>query len=112
MIKAGRVRALGVFGRRDPAFPDVPTFAEAGLPNFEAYTWNGLFVPAGTPAAALNRLNAELNKALADPEIAGRIAGFGAVGIGGGTPSEAEAFARAQRARWIPAVKAMGIKPQ
>jgi tripartite-type tricarboxylate transporter receptor subunit TctC len=112
MMKAGRVRALGVFGRRDPAHPDVPTFAEAGLPNFEAYTWNGLFVPAGTPAPAVARLNAELNKALKDPEIARRLERFGAEAIGGGTPAEADAFARGQRARWIPAVRAMGIKLQ
>ena len=92
--KSGAMRILATHGRRHPDYMDVPTFAEAGLANCEAYTWNCLFAAKATPRALIERLNRELNAALAQPDIVRRIA----------------AFSAAQRSRWIPAVRAMNIK--
>src|ERR1035438_6731095 len=69
-IKSGRLKALGVTStKRSAALPEVPTFAEAGVPGYESIGWFGVVAPAGTPAAVVNRLNAELQSALNDPEI-------------------------------------------
>ncbi len=108
--KSGALRILATNGKRHPGYPDVPSFAEAGLPNYEAYTWNCLFAPKATPRSIIERLNRELNAALALPEIGARIASFGAENLGGSTPAQADAFGAAQRARWVPAVRAMNIK--
>src|SRR5437764_7408584 len=71
MIEAGRVKALGTSGRvRSPVLPNVPTLAEAGIPDYEATIWIGVMAPAGTPKAILERLNSEINKVLARPDIA------------------------------------------
>lgn len=112
MMKAGQARILAVSGdRRHPDHPEVPTFAEAGLPGYEAYTWNCLIAPRGTPRPIVERLNRELNRALAEPEIRRRLEGYGAENLVGSTPETADAFGAAQRARWVPAVRAMNIKP-
>ncbi|CAM3490080.1 ABC transporter substrate-binding protein [Bordetella sputigena] len=64
------VRPLAVTtAKRAPAYPDIPTMAEAGLPGYDTSTWGGVLAPAGTPAAVVNKLNAEINKALSDPEV-------------------------------------------
>ena len=69
-IKGGKVKALAVSGKaRSPILPDVPTLAEAGVPGYEATIWLGLVAPKGTPAAIVNRLNAEVSKITADPEV-------------------------------------------
>ena len=69
-IKSGRLRGLVVTSsQRDPLAPDVPTAREAGVPEVEAINWNGLVAPAATPAAAIQRLNAEVNKVLNTPEV-------------------------------------------
>ena len=68
--KAGRLRALAVTSpQRDPIMPDVPTAREAGVPEIEAMNWNGYVVPSATPAAAIARLNAEINKVLSAPDV-------------------------------------------
>ena len=108
--KTGAMRILATNGKRHAGYPDVPSFAEAGLPGYEAYTWNCLFAPRATPRLVIERINRELNAALAMPDIGARIASFGAENLGGATPAQADAFAAAQRARWIPAVRAMNIK--
>ena len=108
--KSGAMRVLAVNGRRNPDYPDVPTFAEAGVPNYEAYTWNCLIAPRATPRAVVERLNRELNRMLAGADLKKRIESLGAENLGGTTPEAAEAFGAAQRARWIPAVRAMNIK--
>jgi tripartite-type tricarboxylate transporter receptor subunit TctC len=111
MMKAGQIRILAVSGeRRNPLYPDVPTFAEGGVPDYEAYTWNCLMAPRGVPRPIVERLNRELNRALEHPEIRQRFDTYGAENLVGSTPEAADAFGAAQRARWVPAVRAMGIK--
>jgi len=111
LMKSGQIRVLAVSGdKRNPLYPDVPTFTEGGVPDYEAYTWNCLMAPRGTPRAIVDRMNRELNRALETAEIRQRFDTYGAESLVGSTPDSAEAFGAAQRARWIPAVKAMAIK--
>lgn len=106
----GRATLLAVSGqKRSPAHPDVPTFAEQGLSNYEATTWNNLFAPARTPPEAITRLNDALNKALATQTIKDRLALGASEVLGPTTPEQADAFGQAQRARWVPFVRALGI---
>ncbi|MFM1991935.1 MAG: hypothetical protein RJA99_4892 [Pseudomonadota bacterium] len=110
-MKAGQLRILAVSGeRRNPLYPEVPTFAEGGVPDYEAYTWNCLIAPKATPRPIVERLNRELNRALDTAEIRQRLESFGSDNLVGSTPEQADAFGAAQRARWVPAVKAWGIK--
>jgi len=68
--KAGQLRILGVGSpKRLAAFPELPTIAESGLPGYEAVTWFGLFAPAGTPREVVNKVNADVQKVLADPDF-------------------------------------------
>ncbi len=108
--KSGAMRILATNGRRHPDYPDVPTFAEAGVPGYEAYTWNCLIAPRATPRAIIERINRELNRALDSADMRKRIEGFGAQNLVGSTPESADAFGAAQRARWVPLVRAMNIK--
>jgi len=110
LLRAGQIRVLAVSGaRRNAGYPDIPTFSEAGVADYEAYTWNCLIAPKATPRPIIERLNRELNKALADAEIRTRLDGYGAENLAGSTPESAQAFAAAQRARWVPAIRAWGI---
>jgi len=110
-VKAGKLRVIAVTSlQRNPLYPDVPTFAEAGVADYEAYTWNCLFAPKAVPRPIIERLNRELNRALADADIRTRLEGYGAENLAGSTPESADAFGAAQRARWVPAVRAMNIK--
>jgi tripartite-type tricarboxylate transporter receptor subunit TctC len=111
MMRAGQCRILAVSReQRHPDYPEIPTFAQAGLPGYEAYTWNCLIAPRATPRPIVERLNRELNRALATAEIRRRLESSGAENLGGATPEAAEAFGEAQRARWVPAVRAMNIR--
>jgi len=83
-IKAGRLRAIAVTSaKRAPELPEVPTIAESGFKGFEASTWYGLLAPAGTPAAVVAKLNSEVNRALAAPEVRQRLAAEGGEALGG-----------------------------
>jgi tripartite-type tricarboxylate transporter receptor subunit TctC len=110
-IKSGRLRALAVSSpQRLPTLPDVPTVAESGYPGFEADQWYGVVAPAGTPATLVARLNTEINRALALPEVAQQLATEGAVP----TPSTPEAFGALiarEIPRWAKVVKAGNVKP-
>ena len=113
-VKSGRLRALAVSSpQRIAQLPDVPTVAESGLPGtagFEADQWYGVVAPAGTPAARIAQLNAEINKALALPDVAQQLAIEGAVP----TPSTPQAFAALiarELPRWAEVVKAGNVKP-
>ena len=104
---AGRVRVLAVTSRRrSPIFPNVPTVAET-YPGFEAVTWFGILAPAGTPAPIIEKLNAEINKALKDPEVRKGIEKEGGEVIGG-TPKEFADRMKADLAGWATIVKASG----
>jgi tripartite-type tricarboxylate transporter receptor subunit TctC len=90
-IKAGRIRALAVTtAERSPSLPELPTFAESGLANYEVTTWHGWLGPKGMPRALVDQLNAQLNKVLRDPDVTKIVSDDGGV-IVGGTP---EAFRR------------------
>ena len=83
-IKAGRMRALAVTSaKRNPALPDVPTVAESGVAGYDMINWYGAVLPAKTPAVAVNRLNADINKALQLPDVQQRLASLGADPLGG-----------------------------
>ena len=110
-VRSGRLRALAVSSPlRLPQLPDVPTVAESGLAGFEADQWYGLVAPAGTPAAVVARLNAEVNKALALPDVAQQLAVEGAVPA----PTTPQAFGdliRREIPRWAEVVRAGNVKP-
>jgi tripartite-type tricarboxylate transporter receptor subunit TctC len=95
-----RARALAVAAdKRLPQYPDVPTFAELGIRNFEVSNWFGLVAPKNTPAPVVAKLNDALNRALRDPELAERIVSQGNL-IGAGTPEQFAQFIATERARW------------
>jgi len=107
-IKAGKLRALATTGaRRDPALPDLPTVAEAGVPGYEAGVWFGLAVPAGTPGDVVTRLNAEAVKATRSPDFVRRMSELGYL-ILGTSAEQMASMQRAEQARWTPVVKASG----
>jgi tripartite-type tricarboxylate transporter receptor subunit TctC len=100
MIQAGRVRALAVTGpRRSRLLPDVPTMAEIGLPAAEATSWGAVMAPAGTPAAAIERLNAVIRESLAEPAVQQRLAAAGADAVSS-TPAELAATIRSETEKW------------
>ena len=109
-IKAGKLRALATTGaKRAPALPDLPTVSEAGLPGYEATSWNAIYAPAGTPKEIIDKLNRESNVVLQSPETRRYFAEQGAE-AGGGTPAELAAFNRAELAKWAKVVKDSGAK--
>jgi len=111
-VKSGRLRALAVTSpKRVPDLPGVPTVAESGLPGFEVIYWFGIFAPRGTPAAIVNKLNAEFGRALKLPETSERFAVQG-MQPGGGTPAELGAFLRAEIVKWGRVIKEAGIPVQ
>lgn len=111
-VRSGRLRALGVSGpSRLPAAPDIPTIAEAGLPGFAVTSYLGIVAPAGTPAGIVNRINADLNRIAAQPEMQARIDAMGAQPKTG-TPAEFGALIRSETARWAKVVAEAGLKAQ
>ena len=112
-VKAGKMRALAVTGRvRYALLPEVPTVAESGvkeLAGFEAIAWNGILAPAGTPREVITRLNAEINKAFADPAVRLRLTAGGLEPAGG--PPEAFGKLMADEAlKWAPIIKRTGAR--
>jgi tripartite-type tricarboxylate transporter receptor subunit TctC len=108
LVREGRLRGIAVTSlRRDPALPDVPTVAEQGFPGFEALTWFGLMAPTGTPSAAADRMNAEVNRALRVPEVSQRL---DAAGFAPDIRSRAEfaTFLREEVTKWAGVVRASG----
>ncbi|MGC2201284.1 MAG: tripartite tricarboxylate transporter substrate binding protein [Stellaceae bacterium] len=107
-VHDGRLRALAVSGRHpDPAAPDLPTIAET-LPGFHAVSWYGVLAPAGTPAAAITRLNAELNRIVHEPETEKRFASIGGEPVGG-PPSILASLIHEEIPRWRRVAKEAGI---
>jgi tripartite-type tricarboxylate transporter receptor subunit TctC len=109
-IKAGRLRALAITGMtRDPALPDVPTVAEAGLPAFQVTFWSGLVAPVGTPPEVVATLNAALRQVLAGAEARATLTRLG-LDPAGNTPAEFARFIDAEIARWERVIQASGAR--
>ncbi|MCC7426913.1 MAG: tripartite tricarboxylate transporter substrate binding protein [Alphaproteobacteria bacterium] len=112
-IREGRLRGLVVSAdRRLPQIPDVPAAPEVGLPGWEAYTWQMIWLPAGTPMEIVRRLNAEANTALRDPGLRQRLTADAATIIDDSTPESAAAYMAAEFNRWVPIMRAAGVVPQ
>jgi len=110
-VRSGKLKALAVSTReRIAGFPDVPTAEEAGLKGYVITTWYGLFAPGGTPPAIVNRLHAEMVKAMRQPETRERLEGIGADGTISRSPEEFAALVRADTARYAKIVKDIGLK--
>jgi tripartite-type tricarboxylate transporter receptor subunit TctC len=108
--KAGKVKALGVSGaHRSPAFPNIPTIAEAGVPGYEAPTWIGVFGPAGTPKNIVDKLNQSINQVIASAAFKER---FGAIGdeLAGGSAEELGEFMKQELQKWKEVIKKSGAK--
>ncbi len=111
-IQAGKLRALAVTGaRRSAAAPDLATAGESGLPGFVLSGWYGFLAPAKTGAAQIDRLNAELRKALAHPDVKLRLLEFGADPVAS-TPAEFGTFLRAEITKWGKVVREANIQPE
>jgi tripartite-type tricarboxylate transporter receptor subunit TctC len=110
-VRSGKLRALAVSSAgRQPAFPDVPTAEEAGLPGYVINTWYGVFAPAATPAAIVARLHAEIVKAMQQTDVRVKLEGIGADGTVSRSPAEFAALVRADTARYAKIVKDIGLK--
>jgi tripartite-type tricarboxylate transporter receptor subunit TctC len=110
LIKAGKVRALAITNStRFPIMPELPTVAEAGIPGFAVNNWCGVFVAARTPAEVVARLNAELVKVLAMPDVRKRLLENG-IGAVSNTPQEFAAYIRAETVKWASVIKDANVK--
>jgi tripartite-type tricarboxylate transporter receptor subunit TctC len=110
-VKAGKLKILALTGKtRHPNFPDVPTFAEAGLPDYSPTAWIGLFAPAGTPTPIVARLSEAMQKATAqNPDLIAKWRSYGGE-LKAQTPAEFSAFLRQDNQLWGQAIRGAGIK--
>ena len=110
--KSGRIQAIAVTGlKRVSEIPEVPTVAESGLPGFEVVGWFGLFAPAQTPLAIIEKLNKELVKILQMKDVQDKLAGHGLI-PGGGSPKELATFLHTEIAKWKNLIQTAGIKSE
>jgi tripartite-type tricarboxylate transporter receptor subunit TctC len=111
-VKSGKLKPLATTGSQRPAaMPNLPTVAEAGLPGYEVYEWNGLFVPGGTPVPVITRLHDETVKALALPDVRDRLGNLGAEVVAS-TPAELDRYRSNEIARWTIIIKRANIKAE
>ncbi|GHC75375.1 MFS transporter [Pseudorhodoferax aquiterrae] len=111
LVKSGELKALGVTSaQRSPAAPDIPTIAEAGLPGFEATSWFALLGPAGMPREVQLRINQEVARVLALPDVREKLATLG-LEPNPGTPEALMSLMQSETAKWAKVVKASGAKP-
>jgi tripartite-type tricarboxylate transporter receptor subunit TctC len=109
-MQAGRLRAIAVASaKRSPSAPDIPTLAESGLPGFEVETWFGIVAPAGTPRDIRARLNAQLQRALAQADTRQRLAALGMT-AGGGSAEAFEGYIKSEIAKWTKVIRDADIK--
>ena len=109
-VRAGKLRALAVTApKRSPVEPTVPTISEAGIPGFSVLDWQGLFTTGKTPPAVVNKLNAEVVRILALPDVVEKLAVAG-VEIQTSTPKEWGEFVQSEIAKWSKVVKEAGVK--
>ena len=110
-VQSGRVRALAVTSaRRSPVMPNVPTLQEAGVPGFDVASWQALYAPAGTPPAIVQRMNAEIAKIIAMPDMKAKMEGLG-LEHAPNTPEQFAEFGRNEIAKWTRIVKEGNVKP-
>jgi tripartite-type tricarboxylate transporter receptor subunit TctC len=108
--RAGQIRVLAVTGpKRDPAAPDVPTMAEAGLPGYEVMSFQGMFVPAKTPSDIVRKIHTDAVAALADPAVRDKLKQMGYVSVGS-TPGELAKMLKVETAKWAAVIKDAGLK--
>ena len=111
-VKAGRLRAIAVSSAaRVAVLPEVPTFAEAGYPGIEDYTWIGVFLPAGTPPAIVQKLNEAVNQSLRAPEVREKLTGL-AYDLVGGSPKEFADYVKIEIGKWGKVVREGNITAQ
>jgi tripartite-type tricarboxylate transporter receptor subunit TctC len=111
-VKAGTVRALAVTtAKRASVAPAVPTLIEAGMPGYETSTWGGILAPAGTPKPVVTKLNAEINRILALPEVRQRLQDAG-IEVGGGTPQQFADFIGSEMLKWAKVARDAGIQAE
>jgi tripartite-type tricarboxylate transporter receptor subunit TctC len=111
-VKGGKLRAVAVTGdKRSQSMPDVPALAEQGFPGFSALAWWGVFAPAGTPKPIIDKLHAELQKALTAPDVRKTLTETLGMDIVAASPEATQKFLLAEMARWGKVVKDNGIKP-
>jgi len=111
-VRAGKLRAIAVTSaHRSAAAPDIPTFAESGVPGYEHEPWNGMFGPAGMPKSVLARVNAEVTRILRSPEVK-KIFERDAADVVGSTPEQFGAVLKAEIEKWTKVAKAAGIKAE
>jgi tripartite-type tricarboxylate transporter receptor subunit TctC len=111
-VRSGKMKALAITSRtRSAIAPELPTMIEAGVPGYEMIGWNGFFFPKGTSAEIVNRLQAELVKALAKPEVKEQLTTIGAEPVGN-SPQAFDTFFRNETVRWGKLIKDLGIKPE
>jgi tripartite-type tricarboxylate transporter receptor subunit TctC len=109
-IKAGKIKGLAVtHARRNPALPDVPTIAEAGVKGGESGSWIALLAPAGTPQSIILKLNADVKEVVADPEVREKLIGQGAVPQSG-TPAELQKLIDSDRERYGRIIRDKNLK--
>jgi tripartite-type tricarboxylate transporter receptor subunit TctC len=110
LVRGGKVRAIAITSKqRSALMPDVPTVAESGVPGFEYHTWFGLWAPRNTPTSIVERLHAEVRKALDDPKVRDRVAAT--AGVPSKMPlADIEPFLKAELTKWAEVVKRAGIK--
>jgi tripartite-type tricarboxylate transporter receptor subunit TctC len=110
-VRGGKLRALAVTTRtRSPVLPDIPTVAEF-VPGYESSFWTGVGAPKNTPAEIVDKLNKEINAALADPKIKARLAALGATVLQG-SPADFGKFIADETEKWAKVVKFAGIKAE
>ena len=111
-VKSGKLKGLATTGeKRSPLAPELPTMIEAGVPGFEISAWYMLFAPKSMPHEVVQKINAAVNKAIADPEVAQRLSAQGVAFVGGSVPA-AEAFLTSEVERWGKIIKAANIKAE
>lgn len=111
-VQSGKVRALAVTSaKRSKVLPDVPTLQEAGIAGFDVASWQAIYAPAGTPSAVVQRMNAEIEKILATPEMKAKMDGLGLDHVAN-TPEQFTTFGRGELAKWQKVVKDGNVKPE
>ena len=109
LVQSGKIKLLGITGsQRQDSLPNVPTVAESGYPGFEALAWNGYFAPAGTPAAVIEKINADVNAMLSDPTVRKSLIAQGLI-PGGGSAADFKSLIESEGKKWGAIIKKVGI---